>query len=460
MRPPSGNTTGKFVVATTMTGALTPSRVPQRKSRVRRNAGRHDRLASRTRRNGITSGALPCAQHLPRRRSTHHRGRITAPRAGEHHAAVLFLVSAHNGLSQRVQIALEQLGHHVTVAVVDGAAEMEAAVAEHDPELIVCPFLKKLIPESIWAERRCLIVHPGPSGDRGPSSLDWAIKLGASGMGSDRSRSQQRGRRRRPGPGHPHVRRPGRRAGHMKPLPPRGQAWRRGGGRANVCPDHQRRRWPGQLSSEPEPAAPLTGQARPLMTQQVRAIDWESDPTATVAAQDPRRRGPAGALLDAIGGIAPFTCSAPTASGDCAGRPGGSWPSATGRSAAPRSTAPCGSPISSRADTAEPADVSKLPAAQSPRHRPVPGPPPPAGGRCPPHATTPRRSHLSRDRRGPRYTPGSATCRFEFYNGAMSTDHCRRLREAFIHVPDRSRTQGHRPDGRGRTTSPTGSIST
>ena len=58
-------------------------------------------------------------------------------------------------------------------------AEMEAAVAEHHPELIVCPFLKRMIPESIWSRYRCLIVHPGPVGDRGPSSLDWAIELGA-----------------------------------------------------------------------------------------------------------------------------------------------------------------------------------------------------------------------------------------------------------------------------------------
>ena len=46
------------------------------------------------------------------------------------------------------------------------------------PELIVCPFLKKFIPESIWSQHRCLVVHPGPRGDRGPSSLDWAIELG------------------------------------------------------------------------------------------------------------------------------------------------------------------------------------------------------------------------------------------------------------------------------------------
>ena len=46
------------------------------------------------------------------------------------------------------------------------------------PELIVCPMLKTIIPQSIF-ERHRLIVHPGPKGDRGPSSLDWAIELGA-----------------------------------------------------------------------------------------------------------------------------------------------------------------------------------------------------------------------------------------------------------------------------------------
>ena len=43
--------------------------------------------------------------------------------------------------------------------------------------------LKKLIPESIWSTHRCLVVHPGPRGDRGPSSLDWAIELGAAEWG-------------------------------------------------------------------------------------------------------------------------------------------------------------------------------------------------------------------------------------------------------------------------------------
>ena len=98
-------------------------------------------------------------------------------RAGGGRLRILFLVSAHNGLSQRAWIAFTELGHDVAVTVVGSAAAMEAAVREHDPQLIVCPFLKQMIPESIWSTRRCLIVHPGPPGDRGPSSLDWAIEL-------------------------------------------------------------------------------------------------------------------------------------------------------------------------------------------------------------------------------------------------------------------------------------------
>ena len=90
---------------------------------------------------------------------------------------ILFLVSAHNSLSQRAWIALTELGHHVAVAFVDSASAMETAVRAHAPDLIVCPFLKTMIPESIWRRHRCLIVHPGPRGDRGPSSLDWAIEF-------------------------------------------------------------------------------------------------------------------------------------------------------------------------------------------------------------------------------------------------------------------------------------------
>ena len=43
--------------------------------------------------------------------------------------------------------------------------------------------LTTAIPADIWSARPCFIVHPGPRGDRGPSSLDWAIMDGAERWG-------------------------------------------------------------------------------------------------------------------------------------------------------------------------------------------------------------------------------------------------------------------------------------
>src|SRR3977135_4313190 len=52
---------------------------------------------------------------------------------------------------------------------------MIAAVSREAPDLIIAPMLKIAIPEEVWSRHHCLIVHPGIKGDRGPSSLDWAI---------------------------------------------------------------------------------------------------------------------------------------------------------------------------------------------------------------------------------------------------------------------------------------------
>lgn len=55
---------------------------------------------------------------------------------------------------------------------------MRAAVDHYNPDVIVSPTLMKAIPEDIYQKVKCLIVHPGIKGDRGPSSLDWAILNG------------------------------------------------------------------------------------------------------------------------------------------------------------------------------------------------------------------------------------------------------------------------------------------
>ncbi|AGZ39346.1 hydrogenase maturation protein [Actinoplanes friuliensis] len=92
---------------------------------------------------------------------------------------VLLLVSAFNGLSQRVWCALREAGHDVGVLVATGHEDIVDGVAAAQPELIICPYLKDRVPAEVWKHHRTVIIHPGPVGDRGPSSLDWAILEGA-----------------------------------------------------------------------------------------------------------------------------------------------------------------------------------------------------------------------------------------------------------------------------------------
>ncbi|MFF7871472.1 enoyl-CoA hydratase-related protein [Streptomyces qaidamensis] len=97
---------------------------------------------------------------------------------------ILLVASAFNSLTQRVFVELSDEGHHVDVVLAShGPDAVRAAVREGCPELIVAPMLKSALPEDVWREHTCLIVHPGPPGDRGPSSLDWAIAEEASEWG-------------------------------------------------------------------------------------------------------------------------------------------------------------------------------------------------------------------------------------------------------------------------------------
>lgn len=96
---------------------------------------------------------------------------------------ILLLTHSFNSLSQRLWLELKACGHEVSVELDIADSVAEEAVALWRPDVIVAPFLKRAIPASIWANHVCLIVHPGIVGDRGPSSLDWAIQEGAAEWG-------------------------------------------------------------------------------------------------------------------------------------------------------------------------------------------------------------------------------------------------------------------------------------
>ncbi|WP_405166613.1 enoyl-CoA hydratase-related protein [Nocardia sp. NBC_01499] len=92
---------------------------------------------------------------------------------------ILLLSGADNGLTRRAALALRRAGRVVHVVIVAGSADMEAAVARGDFDLVICPFLKARIPESIYRKWTTVVIHPGPVGDRGAHSLDWAISEAA-----------------------------------------------------------------------------------------------------------------------------------------------------------------------------------------------------------------------------------------------------------------------------------------
>jgi putative two-component system hydrogenase maturation factor HypX/HoxX len=97
---------------------------------------------------------------------------------------ILLVASAFNSLTQRVYAELSDRGHRVDVVLAShGTDAVRAAVAELRPELIVAPMLKTALPTDLWRENTCLIVHPGPPGDRGPSSLDRAVAAGETHWG-------------------------------------------------------------------------------------------------------------------------------------------------------------------------------------------------------------------------------------------------------------------------------------
>jgi putative two-component system hydrogenase maturation factor HypX/HoxX len=88
---------------------------------------------------------------------------------------ILLLTHAFNGLTQRLFVVLRAQGHAVTVELDIADAVTEEAVALWRPDLLIAPFLKRRLPPSVWQACVCLVVHPGPPGDRGPSALDWAL---------------------------------------------------------------------------------------------------------------------------------------------------------------------------------------------------------------------------------------------------------------------------------------------
>lgn len=90
---------------------------------------------------------------------------------------IILLSSAFNGLTQRVWLSLKEAGYQVSFLLFTTEQEVIDSIETAHPDLVICPFLKDRVPEVLWKNetRPIIIIHPGIRGDRGASSLDWAI---------------------------------------------------------------------------------------------------------------------------------------------------------------------------------------------------------------------------------------------------------------------------------------------
>jgi putative two-component system hydrogenase maturation factor HypX/HoxX len=327
---------------------------------------------------------------------------------------ILLLTHTFNSLAQRLFVELGGHGHEVSVELDIADAVSLEAVRLFAPDLVVAPFLKRAIPEAIWRHRVCLVVHPGIVGDRGPSSLDWAILEGEREWGVTVLQANA--------------------------VMDGGDVWAsrtfalRAARKSSVYRNEVTEAATeavleavakfaagGFVPRPQDPADPgVRGRARPVMRQATRRIDWQRDPTAAVLARLRSADGFPG-VLDELAGRAVHLFDA---------TPENTLRGAPGELLARRHGAVCRATVDGAVwighlKQRDAAFDFKLPAtrvlgeaAAALPELALPALPAPDAGTW---------QDIAYEEAG-----GIGWLHFPFYNGAMSTEQCERLREAFL----------------------------
>ncbi|MFE1173910.1 enoyl-CoA hydratase-related protein [Streptomyces sp. NPDC058773] len=333
---------------------------------------------------------------------------------------ILLVAGAFNSLTQRVYAELGDHGHRVSVELVTRDTPLPEVVRRHDPDLIVAPMLKTPIPREVWSTRICLIVHPGPVGDRGPSSVDWAVHLGADRWGVTVLQANDEmdggdiwGA-----------------AGCPVPVVGKSDLYRNEIADAAVEAVLAAVARVASGTHRPQPQAELpdaarTGRPRPPFRQDLRRIDWHADPTDTVVRKLRAADSQPGVRDELLGDIWHLHGGHPEDT--LTGRPGELL--ATRSGAICRATADGAVWIPELRPPRAPGrpGTLKLPAtlALGDRLPPLPEVPAPLGPGDGPRTWTDIRYREE----GP-----AGFLEFSFPGGAMSTDHCRRLLAAYRHA--------------------------
>ncbi len=321
---------------------------------------------------------------------------------------ILLVASAFNSLTQRVHAELRDRGHTVAVELALPGASLAQAVRRHAPHLVLAPILKTAIPREVWAAYPCFIVHPGPVGDRGPSSLDWAVQEGAERWGVTVLQAEEE------------MDAGGVWASVACPVPPVAKSELYRSEIADAALAAVMLAVERFADGTYRPLTQDTARTRPYLDQSVRRIDWDTDPTRTVV-RKLRAADSQPGVLDTLLGDEWYLHG---------GHPEDSLRGAPGELLAIRTGAIC------RATTDGAVWIPEL------RRRRRPGQPPtfklPAvqalGDRLPPLPELPAPPdaawHTWTDMRY-REEGSVGFLSFSFPGGAMSTTQCRRLLDAY-----------------------------
>ena len=322
---------------------------------------------------------------------------------------ILFLTHSFNSLTQRLYAALSARGHEVSIEFDINDAVAEQAVELFRPALIVAPYLRRAIPHSIWSKHVCLVVHPGIVGDRGPSALDWAIQKGEREWGVTVLQAEAE---MDAGPVWASASFPMRRG-------------RKASLYRNEVTEAAARalleavaKFEAKATPTPLASASGRGRLRPLMRQADRAIDWQRDSSETVLRKIDAADGFPGVADQLFGEPCHLFDAWPESKVSRGGTPGDII--------ARRETAL----LRATADGAvwlghvKRRDAVKLPATVAFAEQAARLPELPlAGWWSADHATWQDIRYEESD--------GVGFLHFEFYNGAMGTAQCDRLRGAF-----------------------------
>ena len=316
---------------------------------------------------------------------------------------ILFVTHSFNSLAQRLFCELTQRGHVLSIEFDISDSVTEEAVALFKPDLVIAPFLKRAIPESVWSRLPCFVVHPGIPGDRGPSALDWAIQRGLGEWGVTVLQAEA----------------------EMDA----GPVW--ASASFTMAPVRKASLYRNQVTEAAVRAVlqvvdrfasgdfvpqRVPGAAHALMKQGDRAIDWQTDPAALVLAKLNAADGFPGVADELFGQPCHLFDAWPEAI--LSGQPG----DLIGR----RETAICRATVDGAVwiGHVKSAGGIKLPATLAfPEALALPELPLADFWKAP-AATW---QDIAYEEAG-----GIGFLSFEFYNGAMSTAQCRRLKEAFL----------------------------